>query len=1391
MKPVLYNESCKNVIGVLNNCIECYTEEERNGTFSLTLSYPITDSLHNELIYGRVIQCKPNDEQEEQYFRIYNTERIISGLVHVYALHISFDLAYDYVSNIDIQNQSCEYALNTLFRSSQFSSHYKGYSDIVNAQNYKIQNVNLVDAIAGVKGSIIDTFGTGAEIKRDNTNIYVYNKRGTNTGVKIEYGVNLLNESLQVDISDLTTSIIGTATYLDADGEEHSISTSRIDSPNINKYPHPYILCKDYSDRFTEEEVTENKLINLINEEYLINHVDQPKCSYTIDFVPLSKCSGYEDIEDRIHLCDTVRIIDSRYGIDTEAKVIKYTYNVLTERYETMELGEPRNTLNDVITSNTKGEKGEKGDKGDKGDDGSIGDFPNSLPNTPVLQGKCLGFASIELTWTYEAQVYYTYELYASKTKGFTPTIFDLIHEGQTSSFLYQANPDETWYFKVCAKNTHGARTSFSSELKIETYKIDDMTDYFSNIAIGNAVVNSLTADFMTAGVIKGNWIDAKNLSVTDGNGKRTLDIDSFGNVNLDVASLKISSSNVATQQYAKQQASNAQTNANKTLNDTIKNYYTKTETDAKMTVLDESISLKASKTEVTQAIDNVKVGATNFFRWSNFDRPNVLQHWAYGNSAIHSKNIETYNRNDIGKKLDIDKHIANQKIYCSRVDIAKAKEIGVTFANFYPYNNNQRYYMQLEANTTYTFTYWTYLSDNTQYTYASIFYKNDSGSNVKLAQTKSINTYTGAFQKCSITFTTNKYSEIHIVFYNYYKTDLTEGYSDIYIYNPLVVKGNKEMDWSENPLDIEEYNTKYIDTQIAQTEAEIKLTTDSITQRVSSTESTITTHTTQLGTVDSRINTAKKSAISTASSDATTKADNALASAKEYTTTQITTTNKKVAGIETNLSGITQRVSNVETTQTATNNNVTSLTNRMTSAESKITNSAIVNTVTSSTNWATQTSSISAAQSTATTANATANSALSKANTNAASISTLTTKLTQTESDFNFKIENVGAENLIKNSDFSNGISKWSTNGSCTWHIPVNGSEIPNNYGPMICINNTTKGRGIYQHFNTIVGQTYCVSFYAETSSQSSSISTTIGVEDVKTINLASTPNFQRHSFTFTATKTSYPFVIYTGSKVGKFYVGRVMVTQGSMLQEYRKSTNEIYSTNVKIDIDGIEVTSSNAKTKTQINTNGFVIKDTNSNQDLLKATSSGVVARGGSFYVDDPSNGYTRLWGRDIDINGQRALVGTNSKPQDSLIANKLYINYTGDFKNGTEITGKLTNNGFSVLSDVGSSISQNGYMKLSNGLIIQWGHVTGLEISNGRVVDAHVKYPIDFPNAIITFIPSIDTVDGNNYMASRYNILGKTNNNKTHGWVYSYNWTDSPQGALMDINYIAIGC
>lgn len=543
MKPILYDKTGKTQLGVLEHCISCFTEEERNGGFTLTLTYPITDELHKHLIYDNIIVVKANDEYDNQQFRIAATERIMKGTITVKAVHISYDLVYDLVQNVSFEKESCEYALNQLFRNSHFSKHYRGYSNIVNAQKYSANNKNIWEAIVGSTGSIIDTYGKGPEIIRDNTNIHVLNKRGTDRGVVIEYSVNMLDEALEIDASSIVTSIYGFARYTDEENNEHIVSAPRINSTLIDNYAHPFIISKDYTDRFEQGVIPTEAQVQALVELDFQDGIDQPKCNYTVNFVPLSKCAGYENIQDQIHLCDIVTIKDRRYNIDTKANVIKYKYNVLLERYDTMELGDARNTLTQTIVGSTQK------DLEQKIEDKVIisnKNYPDTLPKTSIITLHA-GLGTIQVDWTYERQTYYSYQLYGSTQQGFIPTSADLLYEGQASSFLHTAAPGSTWYFRVRAKNTHGRFNEFSEEAGITCFIIDENTTYIEKGAIVDAYIGTLNLDRGWVGELKGYWIDARNLTVTDGNGVRTLDIDSYGNVKIDASEIKIATKSIET----------------------------------------------------------------------------------------------------------------------------------------------------------------------------------------------------------------------------------------------------------------------------------------------------------------------------------------------------------------------------------------------------------------------------------------------------------------------------------------------------------------------------------------------------------------------------------------------------------------------------------------------------------------------------------------------------------------------------------------------------------------------------------------------------------------------------------------------------------------------------
>ena len=75
------------------------------------------------------------------------------------------------------------------------------------------------------------------------------------------------------------------------------------------------------------------------------------------------------------------------------------------------------------------------------------------------------------------------------------------------------------------------------------------------------------------------------------------------------------------------------------------------------------------------------------------------------------------------------------------------------------------------------------------------------------------------------------------------------------------------------------------------------------------------------------------------------------------------------------------------------------------------------------------------------------------------------------------------------------------------------------------------------------------------------------------------------------------------------------------------------------------------------------------------------------------------------------------------------------------GSQGTGSLNAeglfvNGQSVLTEVDKSLTQNGYLTLNNGLIIQWGRETGIT-KPGKTA----TFPMSFPNAVLTFVASND--------------------------------------------------
>ncbi|WP_300954429.1 phage tail spike protein, partial [uncultured Clostridium sp.] len=233
---------------------------------------------------------------------------------------------------------------------------------------------------------------------------------------------------------------------------------------------------------------------------------------------------------------------------------------------------------------------------------------------------------------------------------------------------------------------------------------------------------------------------------------------------------------------------------------------------------LKNQIALKVEQTDINNAINKIEIGGRNLFKGHKRDQEIRLQDYENVGSFTQFTSNLTFN-----PALYLNKEFT--------ISFYAKSPNGQTELQVYNRNGSPRYFYFNKTLDNALGTSWKFYS----YTFKNV----DRGNSYSISNKIEI-------------YAPNKMG--------------------VLIKNLKVELGNKNTDFTEAPEDVQ--------TQINTTNnkvATIETNLNSITSRVSSTESTISTHTIQLGTVDNRINTAKNSAINTAASDATTKANNAV----------------------------------------------------------------------------------------------------------------------------------------------------------------------------------------------------------------------------------------------------------------------------------------------------------------------------------------------------------------------------------------------------------------------------------------------------------------------------------------------------------------------------------
>lgn len=335
-------------LGRLTECVSCTVMEERNGEYECQFEYPIGGKLYEQIKNGCVITCPHNETGDLQPFVIYRISKPINGVATFYAHHVSYLLSGIVLD--PFRATSCASALSAMRDVGQPYNPFTYWTDKVTEAEFRVDvPVSARAILGGMEGSILDVFG-GGEYEFDKYQVKLWQNRGTDSGVTIRYGKNLTDITDELDTLDVYDSVV--PYWLSSEEDGQCIYGGVVVATGVSSPTRTVVmdLSGEYQNAPTVAQLESKAQTILDRRRSWI-----PKRNIKIDFVALWQTEEYAQIAplERVNLCDTVTVVYPELDVNVSAKVIKTVYNVLLDRYDEIELGEPRSSFGDVITAQT------------------------------------------------------------------------------------------------------------------------------------------------------------------------------------------------------------------------------------------------------------------------------------------------------------------------------------------------------------------------------------------------------------------------------------------------------------------------------------------------------------------------------------------------------------------------------------------------------------------------------------------------------------------------------------------------------------------------------------------------------------------------------------------------------------------------------------------------------------------------------------------------------------------------------------------------------------------------------------------------------------------------------------------------------------------------------
>lgn len=328
----------RNGLGYINDVINATVVNELNGEYSLTFEYPTLGIMSDELLEGRLVKCKVADGSQ-QCFIIKNIVKTYDKMT-ITCSHLFYLLLDDIAEDIYPQNLSPKPFLDWIIARANYILPFTTTSDVSIQKTGRYVRKNLVEIILGQEeNSMINLFGI--EISRNNFNIGLNSRVGADRGEKLIYGKNITGINVTTDATGIYTRIMP----LGYDGL--MLPEKYIDASNINDYPYPKIGIFEFSDiKYDPDDenayhTLEDAYAALREQVRLLYEggINLPQINIKVDWLELSKTEQYKQYSylERVSLGDTIHA--EIFGLNYTTRVIKTTYNPLTDLVESFEIG--------------------------------------------------------------------------------------------------------------------------------------------------------------------------------------------------------------------------------------------------------------------------------------------------------------------------------------------------------------------------------------------------------------------------------------------------------------------------------------------------------------------------------------------------------------------------------------------------------------------------------------------------------------------------------------------------------------------------------------------------------------------------------------------------------------------------------------------------------------------------------------------------------------------------------------------------------------------------------------------------------------------------------------------------------------------------------------------